>query len=123
MLSIIRRMRTREPTCLSIGFRTFFAIISKIHSSKGMMMRALGGGKLDARNSRNIPKLEKQFDVADVSTIAGAYFRYAIFTYSNSPDLLSIPTFGGAIQLANLLDSNCGFIRLSMKSLSLSDGR
>ena len=30
---------------------------------------------------------------------------YAIFTYSNSPDLLSIPTFGGAIQLANLLGS------------------
>src|ERR1044071_567765 len=26
MLSIIRRMRTREPTCLSIGLGVFFAI-------------------------------------------------------------------------------------------------
>ena len=49
--------------------------------------------------------------------------NYAIFTYSNSPGLLSMPTLGGAIQLVNLPASNCGCIRLSMKSRSSSDGR
>src|SRR5262249_35866385 len=46
----------------------------------------------------------------------------AIFTYSKSPGLLSMPTRGGAIQLANLPGSVTGFIRLWMKSPSFFDG-
>ncbi len=45
---------------------------------------------------------------------AGPGGPQAIFTYSNSRGLLSMPTLGGAIQLANLAGSVCGFIRLSM---------
>src|SRR5690242_2280812 len=48
---------------------------------------------------------------------------HAIFTYSNSPGLLSMPTLGGAIHEANLPASYCGCIRLSMKTLSASFGR
>ena len=47
----------------------------------------------------------------------------AIFTYSNSPGLLSMPTFGGAIQPANLPGSVTGFISASMKSPSAFDGK
>src|SRR5581483_5671582 len=41
-------------------------------------------------------------------------YACSIFTYSNSPGLLSMPTLGGAIHEANLPASYCGFIRLSM---------
>ena len=46
----------------------------------------------------------------------------AIFTYSKSPGLLSMPTFGGEIQPANLPGSITGFISASMKSPSAFDG-
>ena len=39
-------------------------------------------------------------------------------TYSKSPGLLSMPTFGGAIQPANLPGSHSGFISDWMKSPS-----
>ena len=49
--------------------------------------------------------------------------RYAaIFTYSKSPGLLSMPTRGGAIQLANLPGSVTGCISAAMKSPSSFDG-
>src|SRR5262249_665043 len=38
----------------------------------------------------------------------------AIFTYSKSPGLLSMASFGGEIQPANCPGSYCGCIRLSM---------
>src|SRR4029450_4006882 len=38
---------------------------------------------------------------------------YTIFTYSKSPGLLSMPTFGGAIQPANFAGSVSGLIRVS----------
>ena len=47
----------------------------------------------------------------------------AIFTYSKSPGLLSIPTFGAAIQLAYLPGSLTGSINEAMKSPSDADGR
>src|SRR5262249_35608457 len=47
----------------------------------------------------------------------------AIFTYSNSPGLLSMPTLGGAIQPANLPGSYCGCIRLSMEARASAEGR
>src|SRR5438445_11777925 len=46
----------------------------------------------------------------------------ASFTYSKSPGLLSMPTRGGAIQLANLPGSTTCFIKLWMKSPSCVDG-
>src|SRR5690349_8979475 len=46
----------------------------------------------------------------------------AIFTYSKSPGLLSMPTRGGAIQLANLPGSVTDVIRLLMNSPSSVDG-
>ena len=47
----------------------------------------------------------------------------AIFTYSNSPGLLSMPTFGAAIQLANFPGSLTGVISDETKSPSSADGR
>ena len=47
----------------------------------------------------------------------------AIFTYSNSPGLLSMPTLGGAIQLANLPGSLTGVISDAMKSPTAIEGR
>src|SRR3954447_13461920 len=47
----------------------------------------------------------------------------AIFTYSNSPGLLSMPTFGGDIQLANLPGSLSGTISEETKSPSSAEGR
>src|SRR5438876_12425986 len=46
----------------------------------------------------------------------------ASFTYSKSPGLLSMPTRGGAIQLANLPGSTTWRIRLWMKSPSSFEG-
>src|ERR1700678_3879911 len=46
----------------------------------------------------------------------------ATITYSKSPGLLSIPTLGGAIQLANVPGSLTGFISSVMKSPSALDG-
>src|SRR5256885_16633721 len=46
----------------------------------------------------------------------------SIFTYSKSPGLLSMPTFGGAIHEANLPASVTGSIRLAMKAPSSVDG-
>src|SRR5262249_61298550 len=46
----------------------------------------------------------------------------SIFTYSKSPGLLSMPTFGGEIQEANWPISVTGFIREAMKSPSFVDG-
>src|SRR5262245_28699349 len=48
---------------------------------------------------------------------------HASFTYSKSPGLLSMPTFGGAIQLANLPGSNSGCISPWMNCRSASEGR
>src|SRR5471032_1360705 len=45
MLSIIRRMRTREPTCLSIGFGTFLAITD---SYAAILRRNVTYDRLDA---------------------------------------------------------------------------
>src|SRR5262245_37318634 len=45
-----------------------------------------------------------------------------IFTYSKSPALLSMPTLGEAIQVANLPRSQQGCIRLPMKSPSSLEG-
>ena len=47
----------------------------------------------------------------------------AIFTYSKSPGLLSMPTLGGAIQFANLPGSETGSISEEMKSPSEAEGR
>src|SRR5215471_10105584 len=46
----------------------------------------------------------------------------SIFTYSKSPGLLSIPTFGGAIQPANLPGSLTDVISDAMNSPSSLDG-
>src|SRR5215468_2555944 len=46
----------------------------------------------------------------------------AIFTYSKSPGLLSMPTLGGAIHDANLPISYSGFISEAMNSPSAADG-
>src|SRR5262249_4321879 len=51
------------------------------------------------------------------------YYAFSIFTYSKSPGLLSMPTRGGEIQLANLPGSVSAFISDSMKSPSDFDGR
>ena len=49
--------------------------------------------------------------------------RYAaIFTYSKLPGRLSMPTFGGAIQDANLPGSLTGFISEAMNAPSLAEG-
>src|SRR5262245_4630070 len=49
-------------------------------------------------------------------------FYAAIRTYSKSPGLLSMPIFGGAIQLANCPASYCGRISDAMKSPSAREG-
>ena len=71
--------------------------------------RANGFGHARANSSRACP--------------AGKVPSYAAsFTYSKSPGLLSMPTRGAAIQLANLPGSVTCFIRLWMKSPSPLDG-
>src|SRR5947208_15772962 len=52
----------------------------------------------------------------------GIMLYAASFTYSKSPGLLSMPTRGGAIQLANLPGSTTCFIMLWMKSPYCVDG-
>src|SRR5919198_764093 len=71
-------------------------------------------------------RAERPVMLIDEDHLVGGILRaphHVIFTYSKSPGLLSIPTFGGAIQPANLPGSYCGVIRLSMNSRSESDGR
>src|ERR1044072_3879862 len=46
----------------------------------------------------------------------------SIFTYSKSPGLLSMPTFGGELHAPNLPGSVSDFIRLAMKSPSSVEG-